>query len=265
MLKDSTETNKNQKKSADSKPTGDFGPPIKIIALGLGVFFLSQLLAVLILGLIVGLVAGESGLDSILNGSVAGGLALILLTEALTILFVYKLIGSSREGFRKIGLIRPKLKDIPIALGGFLAFYAILIVVSLILYSLIPSIDTDQKQDLGFENATSALALLIAFFSLVILPPIGEEILTRGYMFSGLRARLKFWPSAIIVSGLFGIAHLQLGNGEPPLWAAAVNTTVLSMVLVYLREKTGSLWPAIYVHAMNNAVAYVYLFKDSLF
>jgi membrane protease YdiL (CAAX protease family) len=59
---------------------------------------------------------------------------------------------------------------------------------------------------------------------------------------------------------LFAAAHLQWGSGAPLLWVAAIDTFVLSMVLSTLREKTGSLWSAIGLHAIKNGVAFTLLF-----
>ena len=87
------------------------------------------------------------------------------------------------------------------------------------------------------------------------LPPIGEETLMRGYLYSGLRSRLHFWPALLITSLLFGVAHLSTGVSGP-LWAAAVDTFILSAVLVYLREKTGALYAPIMLHGLNNLVAF---------
>src|SRR3989344_1552365 len=98
---------------------------------------------------------------------------------------------------------------------------------------------------------------LLAFVGLVILPPLAEEILIRGYLYSGLRRSLAFAPAALFTSLLFGLAHLELGAAAAPLWIAAINTFVLSLVLVYLREKAGSLWPPIMVHSLNNLVAFI--------
>ena len=262
MSEDST---KELIKKKPKKNQADFGSPLKVTFIAIAIFLLGQLAAVFLLALIFGISQGEDAVSDLFEGSLYGSFAIILLTEIFTLLLVYKAIGSTKAGWIKIGLIKPKLKDIPVAGLGFIAYYVILFISSIIIYSLLPGIDTDQKQDLGFESATTNIELLIAFISLVILPPIGEEILMRGYLLTGLRSRLNLLPSMLIISSLFAIAHLQLGNGQAPLWAAAVNTFVLSVVLVYVKEKTGSLWPCIYIHGLNNLVAFTYLFKDSLF
>jgi hypothetical protein len=98
----------------------------------------------------------------------------------------------------------------------------------------------------------------MAFVSLVLLPPIVEEIVFRGFVFTGLRKKMKFTAATIITSLLFAGPHL-LASSEGLLWVAGVDTLVLSFVLCYLRERTGALWAPMAVHGLKNALAFVLL------
>jgi membrane protease YdiL (CAAX protease family) len=60
---------------------------------------------------------------------------------------------------------------------------------------------------------------------------------------------------------MFGLAHLQLGSGTAVVWAAGIDTFLLSLVLVYLREKSGVLYAGMLVHALNNLIAFGVHFK----
>ena len=120
-------------------------------------------------------------------------------------------------------------------------------------------IDVDQPQQIGFDSA-AGYQLIFVFVSLVILPPIAEEVMFRGFLFTSFRQKYRLRFTALFTSILFGIAHLQFGSGAPLLWVAAIDTFVLSMVLCYLREKSGSLWPPILLHAIKNGVAFFALF-----
>jgi len=95
----------------------------------------------------------------------------------------------------------------------------------------------------------------------VVLPPLGEETLIRGYLYSGLRQTWRFLPALVITSLMFGLAHLEFGSGGPLVWAAAIDTAILSIVLCYLREKSGALYAGILVHMMNNLIAFGVHFK----
>jgi membrane protease YdiL (CAAX protease family) len=124
----------------------------------------------------------------------------------------------------------------------------------------VPGVNADQSQQVGFDSASGGGPLTLVFLGLVVLPALTEEILVRGFLFGGLRNKLPFVSSALITSGLFGMAHLQLGNGSSPLWIAAVDTFILSLVLVWLREKTGNIWAGVIVHMAKNSIAFLSLF-----
>lgn len=75
-----------------------------------------------------------------------------------------------------------------------------------------------------------------------------------------LKKALSLWPAVILTSLIFASAHLPEGGSAGPLYIAAIDTFVLSLVLIFLREKTGSLWAGITLHAAKNGIAFVYLF-----
>jgi len=121
---------------------------------------------------------------------------------------------------------------------------------------IIPGFDVSEVQDVGFSNLTNINELALAFIALVILAPIAEELLFRGYLFGKLRALSGFWPSAIITSLVFGIAHMQ--------WNVGIDVFVLSIFLCYLREKSGSVWSGVLLHGFKNSIAYFILFVAPL-
>ena len=116
----------------------------------------------------------------------------------------------------------------------------------------LPWIDLEQSQDVGFAGISQPYEYVLAFIALVILPPIAEEVLFRGYLFGRLRSRMRLVLSALIVSVAFGFVHGQ--------WNVGIDTFVLSLFLCYLREATGSLWAPIVLHAIKNGLAYALLF-----
>ncbi len=215
------------------------------------------MLAAFIVELILAIMHPSQDAATLLDNSNAGQFFYILAAEAMAAGMVLWVVRYRSLPLSFIGLGRkPTLNDAGKAVLGFLAFYGLLIVASVLVSIFLPNVNTDQQQDLGFNNLTTTSDNLFAFLALVVLPPFGEEPLVRGYLFSGLRARWKFWPAAIATSVLFGIAHLEFGSNAPLLWAAAIDTFILSLVLVYLREKTGALYAGILVHMLNNLVAF---------
>lgn len=91
--------------------------------------------------------------------------------------------------------------------------------------------------------------LLFGLLHVAVVPAICEEILFRGYI---LRAFEKSWGilTAIIVSGvIFGLFHLQLGNLIP--------LAALGIILAVMTWLSGSIWPAVVAHFLNNGSAVV--------
>lgn len=247
------------------KAAPNFGGSFRAILNALFIFLFSQLLAALLIESFSAIILGRSTTESILASSAMAQFFYILIAEAIVIGSVLYILKRRRLSLRTIGWGRPlKAYDLKMAAAGFLIFFLLLIVVTATLTALIPSYNIDQVQDVGFKTVSQGPDKILAFVALVILPPIGEELLMRGYLFSALRARWSFPATMLVISGLFGAAHLLTGQ-DGLLWAAAVSTFILSAVLVYLRERTGALYAGMMVHGFNNLIAFTVYFHATVF
>jgi membrane protease YdiL (CAAX protease family) len=262
MLNVSSKTDKAKVTQKNSKKESSFFThPLYIVISTIAIFFISQVLAYICAALIVAIIHPGAKTDDLIENSAPAQFIYILLAEGSAVWYVMLMLKWRGAGLAQIGLgRRPAVKDVIKGLLGFAAFFALLAVVNIGLSSIFPELNK-EKQDVGFNALNSSLDYLLALFSLVILPPIGEEILVRGYLYSGLRVRLSYVKAMLITSLMFGLAHLQLGNGTAVVWAAGIDTFVLSMVLVHLREKTGALYAGMLVHALNNLIAFGVHFK----
>jgi membrane protease YdiL (CAAX protease family) len=236
--------------------------PLEAIGVTIFIYFAAQFVGGLLIGSYLATQnQSVQDIDRLLKESVSIQFFFILLVEAITTALIFTFLRKRKTLASSIGIVRLKLlRDIGYVLAGFAVYFVGFIVVVQILQQLAPGIDFDQKQELGFDTDAASSNLPLIFVSLVILPPLVEELLARGFLYSGLRTRLPFIWSALITSILFAIAHLQFGSGQPPLYVAAVDTFILSLVLVYMREKTGSLWPCVGLHMAKNGLAFVALF-----
>ena len=248
------------KTEADEKQDRFPLTPLRALVASIGIYIASQIVAVSLVAVYVTTARTELDLETWLEGSVFAQFAVYLLISAIGISAIWLIIRRSRESWRSIGLKKPALVDIFYALGGYACYFMLYFVSVLVLGLLVPEIDFEQQQQIGFSREVAGLSLAAVFVSLVVLPPLYEELLARGLLYTGLRTKLKVWTAALITSLLFAAAHLQWGEGAPLLWAAAIDTFVLSLILIWLREKTGSLWPAIGLHAIKNCIAFLLLF-----
>lgn len=194
------------------------------------------------------------------NNSVGAQFWYVLLAEAVTFGAIWWFIRRRKGSLRLIGWRRLKLSDPVYALAGFALYFIGYVIVLSVITHVVPALNINQKQELGFQDTSGQLNLALTFISLVVLPPLVEETVFRGFVFSGLKNKLPVVYAALLTSVLFASAHLQFGSGQPLLWVAALDTFTLSLVLCYLRQKTGGLWAGVLLHALKNGIAFVSLF-----
>ena len=120
------------------------------------------------------------------------------------------------------------------------------------LFSLFPWFNAEQSQATGFSPYMGGGERAIAFLVLVVLAPIVEEIIFRGWLYGRLRARMGIFGSILITSALFGLLHFQ--------WNVGVNVFALSVVACVLREITGTIYAGILTHMIKNGVAFYLLY-----
>lgn len=118
----------------------------------------------------------------------------------------------------------------------------------------IPWFDANQAQETGFERLNQQYEFYLAFITLVIIAPVAEEALFRGYLFGNLKNIIPTWVAILVTSLLFGIFH--------GAWNVGVDTFALSIVLCLLREITGGIWASILLHMAKNGIAYYILFVN---
>jgi membrane protease YdiL (CAAX protease family) len=85
----------------------------------------------------------------------------------------------------------------------------------------------------------------------VLIAPVAEETLFRGILYPTLKQngfpRAAWWVTSLLFAGMHcnGLSFLPL--------------TVFSLVLIYLYEKTGSLWASITAHSVFNFANFLFL------
>lgn len=235
--------------------------PLQTTVITVLVFFAAQLLGALLIGLVpLTLGWSDARTDAWLGDSPWAQFQFVVLVEAATIWLLWQFMRRRHISWRNIGLNRPEARHVLTAIGGFAVYFLTYILSLVLLSGLLPGLDLEQEQQLGFDKTAAGIQLLPIFVSLVILPPLVEEIVARGFLYTGLRGKLSKLPAAVITSIFFAAAHL--GAAETGLlWVAAIDTFVLSMVMCHVRERSNSLWPSIGIHFIKNGVAFFILFN----
>jgi len=104
----------------------------------------------------------------------------------------------------------------------------------------------------GPPPAGVLLLLLVNAF----LGSFSEEVMYRGFLYSGLRDAMPIWPAILLTSLLFGAPHVLnvflIGHLQAAVFQA-IFASFIGIMFLSLRIRTGSLWPVIVLHALWNA------------
>ena len=109
--------------------------------------------------------------------------------------------------------------------------------------------DTKLPDELGVKDST--YALLAVAFLVAVVAPMAEEFFFRGFFYGALRNWKGPWPAALLTGLVFGAIHI--GSAEA---AFLLPLGFFGFSLCLLRERTGSLYPGIALHCMNNSLAF---------
>lgn len=232
--------------------------PLESVGVTLAIYFIGQFMAAAVAYTIPWML-GETDIADWLSTDFYGQFLLSFLVYTAWGLLLFWFINRRGSSLKAVGFVKPKLMHIWYVLGGFVAYFSITAFILALLDNFVPQFDQNQKQIVAFEGA-GGWHLILVFISLVILPPIIEEFMMRGFTYSGLKKGLNVYWAYFITSAIFAVAHLQAGSGKPLLWSAAVDTFVLSIILIYLREKSGNIWTSIGLHGLKNFIAFLGLF-----
>lgn len=184
--------------------------------------------------------------------STVGGIVIYALAIAIVI-GVPWLIKKHRTSLKDLGIQRfPSWLDMLLAPAGAVAYIILTTIISTLAAMLLTFVDYSQVQETGFSNLATQSEYTLAFLSLVIVAPIAEELLFRGYLFGKLRKHAPLWASILITSLLFAVVHFQ--------WNVSIDVFALSIILCLLRVWSGSLWPSVLLHMLKNGVAFYFLF-----
>ena len=214
-------------------------------------FMLAQALIIVLIEVLTKLGVPLNQINNSLFQVIAGGVIYAL--TLLIVIGVPYLVKKARTTKEELGMQRlPILTDFLWVPAGALVYLVLTAVVTAVAMSFLTFVNYDQAQDTGFTNIGQQHEYILAFIMLVVIAPLAEELLFRGYLFGKLRKYAPLWISILITSLLFAIVHFA--------WNVGLDVFALSIVLCLLRVITGSLWPSIMLHMLKNGVAFYFLF-----
>lgn len=183
--------------------------------------------------------------------------ALVYVVSLVITIFVPWKLAKSKTTRDELGLRGlPTWTDILLAPVGFIVFMIVAVILVAIFQSIFPGINWNESQDVGFSNLISSSDFILAFISLVVVAPVAEELIFRGWLYGKLRAKIPAIPAMLVVSILFGIVHGQ--------WNVGVTVFVMSIAMCTLREITGTIWGGILIHILKNGIAFYFLYVNPM-
>lgn len=121
--------------------------------------------------------------------------------------------------------------------------------------SLFPGTPNNQCADIRAAfGGLPALALVAT----VLVAPVAEETVFRGFVLAWLLGRTKPWVAAVVSAALFSTAHYAYG--QPTIFLPIF---CVGLVLAVMYTYTRSIWPGVIVHAGLNLLSTVVLLTRS--
>ncbi|HEX2087437.1 MAG TPA: CPBP family intramembrane glutamic endopeptidase [Solirubrobacteraceae bacterium] len=139
----------------------------------------------------------------------------------------------------------PFWRSVGITIGLYLAF----VMATALWWSLVGNPGDERLlESLGIDRNT--VLLVLGALTVCVVAPLGEEFLFRGFLYPSLRNGLGIAWAAVVTGVIFGLLHGLSSAPENLLPLAALGA---ALCLIY--QATGSLYPCIALHAINNAIA----------
>jgi uncharacterized protein len=137
----------------------------------------------------------------------------------------------------------PRRRDAIIAVVGLALVILIVDAVTLALgRELVPPFQLQIHRTAAAEGA-----LISLWLALIVVAPVGEELLFRGFLFRGfVREPREALPGILAISLIWSLLHVQYD------WFGASQVFALGMLLGYVRLYSGSTTLVILLHMLLN-------------
>jgi CAAX protease family protein len=150
--------------------------------------------------------------------------------------------GATAAGY--LGLIVPRRADVVLGVG---TIVVLIIIGNAVSWLIGQNIVTPFQSDI-YRTASGAGMLALLCFAVVVLTPIGEELLFRGFLFRGWhRSPRDAWAVIFATALLWAVIHVQYDV------FVIMQIFISGLVLGWFRWATGSTLLTILLHALVNA------------
>lgn len=235
-----------------------FSPILLVILVAFSLFFLFQIIgAVVAIMFILPQVGNppdmakvmkllESDIGTQLIGNTIGQFLGLLLPTLL----ITKLHTSQVADFLRIRNFH--LPTILIAVLGLIVLYPLILATGQ-LNELLPKPsffnEMDKMREDMIKNMLIKSNVVFNFLAIALTPAICEEIMFRGYIQRQMERKFTALTAILVTGFTFGMYHLSFEQVLP--------LSFIGIYLCFLTWKTGSIYPAIFVHLFNNGISVI--------
>jgi membrane protease YdiL (CAAX protease family) len=220
------------------------------IVLGLLLYLVGQFSVSLFLPSVlisIGVISSREALSTASGMITAATFWLLIIADIVSVaLIVAAVLYFYKDRLSSLGLTTKKLPKA--LLYGVVGFVVAFIAAGIVGYPIEQHFGVDPTQQALSQSATVQTLVPLVILSGIIIAPICEEIVFRGYLYKAFKDRFRPWYAIVMSAALFSAIHLE------PL--AAVQLFVIGIVLAYVYEKTDNLMAPIALHMLNNAIAF---------
>lgn len=166
---------------------------------------------------------------------------MVLSASWITFLALLAICGpASAEGWKdRLGLhVRPLRETWPWLVGGLVCA----LIPAWAVQAVMDDRTRESLQTIYLGRETPVLFLL----AVGIVAPILEELIYRGYAYSGWVEKIGVGWTTVATAVIFAATHLQYG------WSGLVYILVLGVILAVVRWKTGGVYAPIAIHMLLN-------------
>lgn len=160
---------------------------------------------------------------------------------------------------------KPLIDDVYFAIYAWLLSFPLVLFLSqfleLIIYRIFSVTQLPDQIAVQFLKSTfqNPLYFGLAVISIILLAPLIEETLFRGFLQTYIRQHLGSKQAIIITSACFSLFHYSTGQGLGNI-SIIISLFVLALFLGFLYEKQGSLLAPMFLHGSFNAISVINLY-----
>ena len=136
-----------------------------------------------------------------------------------------------------------KVKKLRNSVVSFILFIPLLFLISFIIQNILPEY---KQQEIVLNFKSNLLKDKTILLQVLIIAPVVEEIIFRGYIYRILKTKVPIMFAIIISSILFSFIHYNV--------LSFILLFVLSIFLTYIYERNGSIMCPIIIHSLFNLI-----------